>query len=185
MWVIIGSDGDVDYTNVYGPFTTEAEADAKCDLLPPDNGDIAYRVEPIQPVTTLDSILAEQDSEDEVNYENEEFVGPVPSSTPQEYNIENEDFVVPLPFGAPQEYNTENADFIVPLPVSKEYLESEQAVEDRLIFGDEIVNMLGMALGAIGEASNAQEQREAANRAIDLMMDSEDIDEDNLNAGEK
>jgi len=167
MWVIIGSDGDVDYTNVYGPFTTVEEADAKCDLLPPDNGDIAYRVELIQSVAELDKVVAEQEPDDD------------------EVNFENEDFVVPLVSNTPQEYNPENTDFIVSLPSSEEYAESKQAAEDRILFGDDMVNMLGMALGAIKDASTTQGQSAAANRAIDLMMDMEEMDEDNFGAKDK
>lgn len=41
MWVIVSSDGDIDYTDVYGPYATQAEAEAD---LPEDNDDLAYRV---------------------------------------------------------------------------------------------------------------------------------------------
>jgi hypothetical protein len=59
MWVIISSDGDIDYTDVYGPFATQAEADAYGAELPEDDGDIAYRVVPLSPISALSAILAE------------------------------------------------------------------------------------------------------------------------------
>ena len=59
MWVIISSDGDIDYTDVYGPFTTQAEAEACGAELPADDGDIAYRVVALSPISALDAIIAE------------------------------------------------------------------------------------------------------------------------------
>lgn len=50
MWIIIKSDGDIDYTTVYGPFTSYEEATSVC---PDDSDDYAYRVEMIQPVTNI------------------------------------------------------------------------------------------------------------------------------------
>lgn len=53
MWVIVSSDGDVDYTDVYGPYATQKEANA---ALPEDSDALAYRVLPIQsgPVPTYE-----------------------------------------------------------------------------------------------------------------------------------
>ena len=65
MWVIISSDGDIDYTDVYGPFESEEEADAYGAELPADDGDIAYRVVPLFPTSALDTILAKEVSENE------------------------------------------------------------------------------------------------------------------------
>jgi hypothetical protein len=45
MFVIVQSDGDIDYTSVFGPFATAAEAQK---VTPDDNDDYAYRVEPVQ-----------------------------------------------------------------------------------------------------------------------------------------
>jgi hypothetical protein len=50
MWVIIQSDGDADYTTVYGPFTSIAEANSTC---PTDDEDYTYRVEPIRNISQL------------------------------------------------------------------------------------------------------------------------------------
>lgn len=49
-WVIISSDGDVDYTDVWGFYDTEAEANRD---LPTDTDDIAYRVVRVQPAADL------------------------------------------------------------------------------------------------------------------------------------
>jgi hypothetical protein len=57
MWVIISSDGDVDYTNVYGPFADKNEAEEILSLLPEDDGDLAYRTEPVQPTSNLDEFF--------------------------------------------------------------------------------------------------------------------------------
>lgn len=50
MWVVIGGDGDIDYTKVYGPYATEAEANveqAKASEYLEDEVDISYRVQEV------------------------------------------------------------------------------------------------------------------------------------------
>ena len=54
MFVIIESDGDIDYTSVYGPFASPEEANAALEALPSeDTLDNQYRVEPIRDPSTL------------------------------------------------------------------------------------------------------------------------------------
>ena len=55
MWVIISGDGDIDYTAVHGPFSTEEEANAAFEFLPPDDDDIRSRIKKIQAPETLAS----------------------------------------------------------------------------------------------------------------------------------
>ncbi len=64
MWVVIISDGDIDYTDIYGPFDTEQEAEASISHIE-DNDDYSYRVIPIQSLVELESRLEERDEDDE------------------------------------------------------------------------------------------------------------------------
>lgn len=45
MWVVVSGDGDVDYLQVFGPFATEAEAEAE---LLEDDDDISWRVHKVE-----------------------------------------------------------------------------------------------------------------------------------------
>jgi hypothetical protein len=56
MWVIIGSDGDIDYTDVYGLFGSKDDAEAALARLPEDDGDVAYRTELLKPISDLDDL---------------------------------------------------------------------------------------------------------------------------------
>lgn len=68
MWVIIVSGGDADYTDVYGPFTTENEAEEKAEMLPADTDDISYRVKKVDTIADLDERI-----EEEKEYQTEEL----------------------------------------------------------------------------------------------------------------
>ena len=57
MWFIISGDGDIDYTNVYGPYPTEAAAEQD---LPEDTDDIRYRTVELQNPSDLKEDATEQ-----------------------------------------------------------------------------------------------------------------------------
>jgi hypothetical protein len=56
MWVIIGSDGDIDYTDVYGLFGSQADAEEALSRLPEDDGDVSYRAELLKSISDLDDL---------------------------------------------------------------------------------------------------------------------------------
>ena len=53
-WFVIASDGDIDYTDIYGPYESKTAAEAAC---PVDNDDYSYRV-----ITPQDPISLPQDN---------------------------------------------------------------------------------------------------------------------------
>lgn len=44
MWLVIQSDGDIDYTDVYGPFSSKQEAEDATPEIDEFESDYAYRV---------------------------------------------------------------------------------------------------------------------------------------------
>jgi len=62
MWVAIVGDGDIDYTEVYGPFDSVEEANAAVAGYE-DTDDISIRVESIRSPQALIERMAEEDDD--------------------------------------------------------------------------------------------------------------------------